>query len=224
MPQLLKVLAKDDHVLANWLLQSHDYTSPQIKNELLSLFGNTIVRQIVTSIKSQSVLQYSIIIDGTQDISGKEQESICFRYVDHDLVPHEDFVGLYEVSGNRGEEIAKVAEDVIQRMNLPLSGSHGQTYDRAANMAGKVNGTQALVKRHQPLALYVHCGVHCSHLIAQSACNASTVVCDFLFRINELGCLSSQSGKFKAMFKANAGPEPNTALKPLCPTVSKWTF
>ena len=160
MPQLLKVLAKDDHVLANWLLQSHDYTSPQIQNELLSLYGNTIVSQIATSIKSQSVLQYSIIIDGTQDISGKEQESICFRYVDHDLVPHEDFVELYEVSGTRGEDIAKIAEDVIQRMNLPLSGLRGQTYDGAANMVGKVNGTQALVKRHHPLALYVHCGVH----------------------------------------------------------------
>ena len=29
-------------------------------------------------------------------------------------------------------------------------------------MAGKFNGTQALVKRHQPLALYVHCGAHFS--------------------------------------------------------------
>lgn len=30
-----------------------------------------------------------------------------------------------------------------------------------------------------------------------------------------------QSGKFKAMSKANAGPQPNTALKPLCPT--RWS-
>lgn len=88
------------------------------------------------SMKSQLVLQYSIIIDGTQDITGKEKESIYFRYVDNDLVPHEDFVGLYEVSGTTGEEIAKGAADVIQQMNLPLSGLCGQTYDGAANMAG----------------------------------------------------------------------------------------
>lgn len=40
--------------------------------------------------------------DGTQDVSGKEQEVICQRYIDHDLV-HEEFVGLYEVSDHRTE-------------------------------------------------------------------------------------------------------------------------
>lgn len=38
--------------------------------------------------------------------------------------------------GNRREAIARVAKDVIQRMNLPL---HGHIYDGAANMAGKFN-------------------------------------------------------------------------------------
>lgn len=51
----------------------------------------TAVRNIVQTIRSLAVLQFSIIIDG---ISGTEQESICFRYVDEDLVPHEVFVGL----------------------------------------------------------------------------------------------------------------------------------
>lgn len=59
------------------------------------------------------------------------KERIGFWYVDHDLVPHEDFVGYREP-----EAIARVAKDVIQRMNLPL---HGHIYDGAANMAGKFN-------------------------------------------------------------------------------------
>ncbi|KAI4833261.1 hypothetical protein KUCAC02_016171 [Chaenocephalus aceratus] len=79
---------------------------------------------------------YSIIINGTQDVSGVEQEAMCIRYVDHDLIPHEDFVGLYEVSSTTGKNLAKVATDVLLRLNLPLSCLRGQTYDGAANMSG----------------------------------------------------------------------------------------
>lgn len=91
------------------------------------------------SIQSLPALQYSLIIDGTQDVSGIEQESICFRYVDHDIIPH-------------GVEIARVAADVLLRLNIPMSGLRGQTYDGAPNMSGR----QAELKRQQPLALYVH--------------------------------------------------------------------
>lgn len=219
---LLKFIGKDDPTLSTWLSRCHDYASPQAQNEFLNLLGNTIVRDIATSIRSLPVLQYSIIIDGTQDVAGKEQESVCFRYVDHDLVPHELFIGLYAVSGTTGEEIAKVAVDVLLRLNLPMSGLRGQTYDGAANMAGKYTGAQAVLKRQQPLALYVHCGAHCLNLITQSACTASPLIRDSLQWVHELGNLSNQSGKFKAMFEVKAGSEGHhTTLKPLCPT--RWT-
>jgi len=51
--------------------------------------ANTVIRDIAKTIRSLPILQFSIIVDGTQDISGVEQESICLRYVDHDLVPHD---------------------------------------------------------------------------------------------------------------------------------------
>lgn len=108
-----------------------------MQNEILKLLGNSIVRSIALCIQSLPVVQYSLIIDGTQDISGIEQESICFRYVGHDLVPQEVFIGLYGVAGTTGEEIARVAVDVLLRLNLPMSGLRGQTYDGAANMSGR---------------------------------------------------------------------------------------
>ena len=40
--------------------------------------------------------QFSIIVDGTQDASGKEQLFMCLHYVDSEFVPQEQFVGLYE--------------------------------------------------------------------------------------------------------------------------------
>lgn len=76
----------------------------------------------------------------------------------------------------------------------------GQTYDGATNMGGRFAGVQAVEKRHQPLALYEHHG---------------TLVMPLCTVCNEPGCLRNQSAMFKAMFRANAGPEPNTALTPV---------
>lgn len=176
--QLLKHKGKKDARLSDWLSHSIDYTSPLVQNEILKLLGNNIVRDIAKSIQALPVLQYSIIIDGTQDISGVEQESICIRYVDHDLVPHEAFIGLYEVLGTTGEAIARVAKDVLLRLNIPIAGLRGQTYDGAANMAGIHSGVQAEIKRQQPLALYMHCGAHCLNLITQAACQSSPLIRD----------------------------------------------
>ncbi|KAF3834465.1 hypothetical protein F7725_025669 [Dissostichus mawsoni] len=107
------------------------------------------------------VVQFAIIIDGTQDISGVEQESICVRSVDADLQPKEEFLGIYQVSSTTGQNIAKVVCDVMTRLQLPLSQLRGQTYDGAANMAGRLQGVQAILRKEQPLAVYCHCGPHC---------------------------------------------------------------
>lgn len=97
-----------------------------------------------------------IIMDGTQDISGVKQVSICIRYVDTDLEPREEFVGLYEASSTTGEQIGKIASDVLLRLNLPFSSLRGQTYDGAANMSGHLSGAQAHIRREQLLATFVH--------------------------------------------------------------------
>ena len=85
--------------------------------------------------------------------------------------------------------------------------------------------TQAILRRQQPLALYVLCGALCSNLIAQAACSASPLIRYLLFWVHQLGVLFGQSGKFKAMFAdiatADNQPEPMTTLKSLCPT--RWT-
>lgn len=142
--QLLKLRGEDDPGLEKWLsTRKHDYTSPKIQNEILNLFATSIIREIISSIHKLPLLQYSTIIDGTQEIEGTEQEAICVRYVDHDLVRHEAFLGFYKVSSTTGENLAKVATDVLLRLNLPLCGLRGQTYDGAANMSGNSKGAQA---------------------------------------------------------------------------------
>ena len=85
--------------------------------------------------------------------------------------------------------LAQMATDVLLRLNLPLSGLRGQSYDGAANMAGKNKGVQAILREKQPLALYVHCGPHCVNLVTQTACESSPVVSDALDLVHTLGTL-----------------------------------
>ncbi|GAA6095220.1 zinc finger MYM-type protein 1-like, partial [Tachysurus ichikawai] len=162
-------------------------------------------------------------MDGTQDLSGKEQESVCLRYVDHDLIVHEEFVGMYEVSVTTGENLAKVLKDVLLRRNLSITGLRGQAYDGAANLAGKYSGAQAIIKESQPLALYVHCGPHCVNLITQHACTSSPVIRDSLQWVHEVGGLFHQSVKMKSILQDISKSESGsiTAIRPLCPT--RWT-
>lgn len=149
--------------------------------------ANTIIQGISAEIRS--VVQFSVIVDGTQDISGDEQESVCLRYVDHDLFVYEEFVGLYKVSETTGHGIAKVIFDVLLRLNLPMSGLRGQIYDGASNMAGRFTGTQAILRKQQPLALDVHCGAHCVNLITQAGCMSSPLIRDCLSWVHQLGIL-----------------------------------
>ena len=49
-------------------------------------------------------------------MSGKEQEAVCWRCVDKDLISYEEFIGLYEVSLTTGENLAKIVMDVLQQI------------------------------------------------------------------------------------------------------------
>ena len=44
---------------------------------------------------------------------------------------------------------------------LDPSKMHGQAYDGASNMSGKISGTAARIQSQYPLALYIHCASHC---------------------------------------------------------------
>jgi hypothetical protein len=167
------------------------------------------------------VVGFSIIVDDTQDCSGREQEAICLRYIDANLEPHEDFIGLYEPPETSGRTIANCIFDVLLRLQLPVPMLRGQAYDGASNMAGLYNGCQAIVQETQPLALYVHCGAHCANLIAEKTSTSVVIVRDAINVTQELGAVFSSSLTVRSTF-ARIISENDTIMKikPLCPT--RW--
>lgn len=168
LDQLLKYKAKDNQSFSWWLSAKRGvYTSWDCQNERINLMSSSLIRKIADEIRSLPVLQYSIIMDGTRDVSGVEQEAMCLHYVDTDLLVHKDFVGLYEATPSTGENLARIISDVPLRLNLPISGLRDQAHDEASNMAGKYSGAQDVIQRAQPLARYIHCGAQCVNLVKQ---------------------------------------------------------
>lgn len=221
--QLLQMQADTDNALKSWLARTTNFTSHQCVEEMQTLFSHAILREIVGEVKAAGA--YALVVDGTQDISGKEQESICLRYVDPNLTPVEEFIGLYEQDSTTGEAIARTVKDVLCRLDLPLRLLRAQTYDGAANMSGAFKGCQALISEEQPLALFFHCAAHCTNLVAMSALETEPLVRDAVQCTHELGKLYKRSGKFHHKFSEitrgdSDSPNPAT-LKPLCPT--RWT-
>ena len=133
--QLLNLRSEDVPNLKQWLNNKKTYTSSTIQNEILELFSNSIVNEIVNEINNESN-NFGVIMDGTQDITGVEQESICIRYIDKELNPREEFIGLYTASETTGKALAAIVKDVLLRLQLPISNLISQTYDGAANMSG----------------------------------------------------------------------------------------
>ena len=163
---------------------------------------------------------FSVIVDGTSDITCTEQESISVRYVDADLQPREVFLGFYVLDGTEAQQIKDMICDVLIRCQLPIRLLRGQAYDGASNMAGKWNGTQALITKIQPLAVFVHCLMHGGNLAMLEAIQASPMIRDASGYANELAVFARHSTKLSSILKAVQHEHEKAAslLRPLCPT------
>jgi len=70
---LLKLRAEDNAELHMFLQRATNFTSPEVQNAMLSLLSHNVTRHIAREIKRQSK-HCSIVVDGTQDCTGVEQE------------------------------------------------------------------------------------------------------------------------------------------------------
>lgn len=218
---LLALRSDDDVLLKTWLKKSRlKYTSAEIQNEMLEIMCSAITEDICEEIKK--AIYFGVIIDGTQDIEGTEQEAVCIRYVDRNFEIHEMFLGLCNVPDTTGEALCNMLIKFLDKIQLPIANLRAQTYDGAANMSGVHKGCQARVKEFQPLAKYYHCGAHVTHLVTSKAIGSAEFMKDALETVQELGSLYSQSGKFKHLYLRSGDEHDVTvkSLKPVCPT--RW--
>ena len=189
------LLAEGDRDLTVFLQRSTNFTSATSQNDMIKMYSYCILRKLASDINESGM--FAIMVDGTKDITGKEQESICIRHFDAMLNVHEEFMGLYETASTTGEAIANIVCDVLIRFSLPINNLRAQTYDGAANMLKHFKGCQAIVKQRQPLALNFHCGSHVANLVMLDAVAKCSQIREAINRVHDLGKLYNNSSKYK---------------------------
>ena len=88
----LLMLRSDDCPDLNCWIRERKYFSPAILNEQIALMGLSLLRKLLSDIRSAEF--FSVIADEATDISNKEQMTVCIRWVDEDFLIHEDPVEL----------------------------------------------------------------------------------------------------------------------------------
>ena len=75
---ILHLRALDQLQLVAWLEWKKDkYVSPQIQNEILSVMGTTVLREIASTIRCAQY--FALMVDEVTDSSNKEQVLICLE-------------------------------------------------------------------------------------------------------------------------------------------------
>ena len=54
--------------LRTWLQRYQNGCSPDVQNEILTLFANDIVRSVCSEVTKQKTVMFAVIVDGTRDI------------------------------------------------------------------------------------------------------------------------------------------------------------
>ena len=86
------------------------------------------------------------------------------RWVDENLIPHEEFIGLHVIPDTSADEIVAIIKDILLRMNLRIENARGQCYDGASSMSGKRSGVATQIKFLNRKCLYTHCYGHALNL------------------------------------------------------------
>ena len=108
---------------------------------------------------------FSVLADEGVDASVHEQMPLVLRFVDSTNQVREEFVGFVICdSGTSGRALADKILSTLHEFSLDVTLMRGQEYVGAGNMAGKNNGTAALIQRQYPLPVYTHCATHVLNL------------------------------------------------------------
>ncbi len=154
-------------MLKDFLAKKRDkYTCHDVQNELLQIIANRIIRDIVHRIKS-SCSYFSIMVDETTDFSTTKQVALALRWVDDDLEPLEEFLGIHQTGSIEANRLVALVKDILVRVYFDMKKYRSQCYDGAANMPGVRNGVATQISAVEPRALYTHCYGHSLNLACQ---------------------------------------------------------
>ena len=211
--QLYLLREEDNPILKKWRTEkkTDKYTHHEIQNEMMKVMALKILREIAGNIRDADF--YSMMCDEATDVSNTSQLVVCLRWVDDDLVAHDEHIGLKDMSDTSAKSIVRELKDVLLRMNLKLRKCRGQCYDGCSTMTGYKNGVVVKIKEEEKRALYTHCYAHSLNLAVGDTMKNSKILKDTIDTTFELTKLVKKSPKRDAKLTSikNTIPEDDNA-------------
>ena len=119
------------------------YVHHNYQNGLINIMSKQLLRKKLDDINRSRM--FSLMCDEYTDVSNKQQLSMCVRWIDDSLNPHENFLGFYELPNIVSDTIVSAIKDSLTLFIRLLSDLRGQTYDSASNVLGKRSGVAAQI-------------------------------------------------------------------------------
>ena len=173
---ILELLSQFDPFLADHIARygnagkgTPSYLYKTTCNEIIHLMSQKVRSAIVNEVKDAGY--FSLSVDSTPDLSHTDQLSVVLRYVcPKDGKPVERYLNFLVLKSHTGEDMAN---DVLQYLcevcEIDLSKCRGQSYDNAANMAGRYKGMQQKLLEKNKYAVFIPCTAHSLNLVGRSA-------------------------------------------------------
>ncbi|KAK2548314.1 52 kDa repressor of the inhibitor of the protein kinase [Acropora cervicornis] len=194
----IKWLAKYDESLSEYLstaAKNARYLSPQIQNEMINCFGESIRNALVTDIRKSKCID---------DRTTGGLYTVHEASSDDEVSVNEVFLGFVELPTTDARTITDSLLGNVSKWGLDTERLRGMGFDGASNMSGTQSGVQARITQRYPKAKYfTHCSSHCLNLVNIASCNKVQEIKNFMTTFQELSFFFSYSPKRKKILKQN---------------------
>ncbi|EFN63408.1 Zinc finger MYM-type protein 1, partial [Camponotus floridanus] len=166
------------------------FLSSTICEELIEIMGKKVFMGIIAEVRQAKY--YSISIDSTPDVSHVDQLTFIIRYCKNGKSV-ERFLKFIPIYGHDAENLCEVVIKFLNENDISISNCRGQSYDNAANMAGRYNGLQARINDINSLAFFIPCSAHSLNLVGVQAAESTKEVCKYFDFVQNLYTFFSAS-------------------------------
>ena len=143
--------------------KTYGYTFNRSCNEMIQALADEVRHTIRSEIEASKM--FALLIDECKDNAGHEELSICFRYLDKNMVIMERFYSLTRL-------VETDADGILQKGVIPTLNEMGLTSkllalgaDGAAVMSGQHSGVIAKIQEIYPEMIYIHCAAQRLNLV-----------------------------------------------------------
>lgn len=211
--------AKFDSVLREHLKKSETssygaYLSKYAQKDFIHCIRQGLIHAVKAEARHQTgKFIFAVSADEVTDVSNQEQMAVVVRTVGVGGHVHERLIEYVDMESITGKSVSDEIVECLKRHDISILDCRAQTYDGAANMSGKFNGAQALIKNLQPLAVFTHCASHRLNL----SLNATSQVPEFrimMDNVRKIGVFFKGSPKrTKVMEKLLKAADPPVPLQ-----------